>query len=171
MTWRLGRPQSLSGRLWEEKALLLLPVFKPRTVQSVATHNTDCTPHLKYLSTAQYRDGWSLWSTVGYSLSVALSVALSVGIAQFHVPCYSATRFFIFKVTPHPFSIIIPVSSPYIQKCVLVHTHRAHSVRKEWGSQDTAELWILSEELVACHPTGTQNLEVAHKFSETLWPS
>jgi hypothetical protein len=37
-----------------------LPVFEPQTVQSVATHNTDCTQHLKYLSTAQYRDDVSL---------------------------------------------------------------------------------------------------------------
>ena len=72
MNRRLGRPQSLSGRLWEEKALFFLPVFEPRTIPSVATHYTDCTPHLKYLSTAQYRDDLSLWSPVGYSLSVAL---------------------------------------------------------------------------------------------------
>jgi len=36
--------------------LFTLDLFEPWTVQSVATHNTDCTPHLKYLSTAQYRD-------------------------------------------------------------------------------------------------------------------
>jgi hypothetical protein len=53
---------------------LLLPVFEPRTVHSVAKHNAVCTPHLKYLSTAQYNDYASLQSHVCYSMSVALSV-------------------------------------------------------------------------------------------------
>jgi hypothetical protein len=53
---------------------LLLPVFEPRTVQSVATHDTQSTPYMKFLSAAQYNDVVSLLSPVGYSLSVALSV-------------------------------------------------------------------------------------------------
>jgi hypothetical protein len=74
----LDRSHRLSGRLWEEKYLLLPPVFEPRTVQSTATHNTACTPHLKYLSKAHYRDDVSLRLPVGYSLSVALSVGIMI---------------------------------------------------------------------------------------------
>jgi len=54
--------------------ILLLSLFEPRNVQSVATHNTAFTHYLKYLSTAKYRNVVLLWSMVGYSLSVALSV-------------------------------------------------------------------------------------------------
>jgi len=53
---------------------LIVPIFEPRKVHSVATHNSDSTAHLKYPLTAQYLDNVSLWSPVSYSLSVALSV-------------------------------------------------------------------------------------------------
>jgi len=59
ITCRLGRPQNLSERSWEEKVLLVLPVFETRNVHSVAKHNSDYTPRLKYLSTVQYRDDLS----------------------------------------------------------------------------------------------------------------
>ena len=74
MNRRLGGPQRRSGQCGQAQALLSLTVFEPRTVQSVATQNTDYTPHLKYLSTVQYRDDVSLWTPVGNRLSVVLSV-------------------------------------------------------------------------------------------------
>ena len=51
---RLSGPQGLSGRCGQAITILLLPVSERRTVQSVVTHNTDCTPHTKYLSTEKY---------------------------------------------------------------------------------------------------------------------
>ena len=49
------------------------------------------------------------------------------------------------RFLPHHLSIIIAISSPYTQKCVSVHMHRAQSTKQHWGSEVTAELWILSE--------------------------
>jgi hypothetical protein len=31
------------------------------------------------------------------------------------------------------------------------------------------EFWILSMELVSCHPSGTWSLVVAHRYLENLW--
>jgi hypothetical protein len=89
MNRRMIWPQSSSCCLRDEKVILLLPVFQPQTVQSVATHNTACTPHLKYLSSAQYLDDISLWSPFSYSFSVALSV----GVAD----CYYRESSFVFR--------------------------------------------------------------------------
>ena len=81
--------QTRSGSCGLEKGLLTLTVFERRTVHSVATHYTACTPHLKYLSTAKYRDDVTLLSLVGYSLSVGLSV----GAAD----CYYRDSSFLFR--------------------------------------------------------------------------
>jgi hypothetical protein len=51
-----GTTAELVWTFIEEKLLLLLLVFEPRNFQSVAKHNSAYSPHLKYLSTAQYHD-------------------------------------------------------------------------------------------------------------------
>jgi hypothetical protein len=83
-----GVTQTLSGRCGQGKPLLLLPVREPRTVQSVATHNTDGSPQVKYIPKEQYRNDVSCDQTVGYSLLVALSV----GAAN----CYYRENYFVF---------------------------------------------------------------------------
>ena len=60
---RLGGHQPWSGRFWARKSLLHLLGFKPQTIQSVASHYTDCYPsstfHGSVFIVGHYQYWWS----------------------------------------------------------------------------------------------------------------
>ena len=45
-----------------------------------------------------------------------------------------------------------------------LHTHRTEVVRKQWGSEVTAELWVRNTQLGSCHSSDIQNSEAVSRF-------
>ena len=95
---------------------------------------------------------------------------LTVLAHKTQAPICEGNYFFLFcSVCPNICCIITAVFLlPYIQKCVSLHMHLAESTKQQSGLQITLDLWLLNMECASCHPSGTQNLDVAPRFSEHL---